>query len=74
VASRRQTSLFHPSPGFTDTQVELWRLVAEREKARVDEREALDRGDSDAAEAAAERLSRAKLALEELGALRKEDH
>ena len=45
-------------------QDEFWRLLAMRDQARADQRDALDQGDVEAARSAASRRSRAELALE----------
>jgi len=49
-------------------QVEFLRLLAERDEARADQREAIDREDLDAATLAAHRRFLAELALEKLRA------
>ena len=53
-------------------QVEYLRLLAERDEARADERDALDKQDFVAARSAAHRRSEAELALEKLRAKRRE--
>ena len=53
-------------------QNEAWRLLAYRDQAMADERDAIDREDLRAAGSAAHRRLRAELALDKLQAKRKE--